>query len=121
MSGELSGILGAAVVSINDGLSIAESGKAGTFKTAAASAYLASIVKANAKAINLLNDAEVIEDIIITTSQSHFIVRHVPGQPFFVFLMTEKGEWLGKARMAIRKYEKDLARYEEFLREQFSE
>lgn len=121
MSGELPGILGAAVVSINDGLSIAESSREQKIETAAASAYLASIVKANSKAINLLDDTEVIEDMIITTSQSHFVVRHVPGQPFFVFLMTGKGEWLGKARMAIRKYEKDLARYEEFLREQFSE
>lgn len=121
LSAELPGILSAAVVSIDDGMSIAESTRTDGLETAAASAYLASIVKANSRAINLLAETEVIEDMIITTSEYHFVVRHLPHQPFFVFLMTGKGEWLGKARIAIRKYEKDLARYEEFLREQLSE
>lgn len=118
MSEELPGVLAAAVVTVDDGLSIAESSRKEGLETAAASAYLASIVKSNAKAIKLLADDEVVDDILVTTSQYHFIIRHIPDQPFFIFLMTTRKEWLGKARLLIEKYEKEFVKYEDFLREQ---
>ncbi len=120
MSKELPGVLAAAVVTVDDGLSIAEASRKENVETAAASAYLASIVKTNAKAINLLADDETIEDILVTTNQYHFIIRHLPDQPFFIFLMTTREEWLGKARMLIRKYEQEFIKYEDFLREQLA-
>lgn len=115
MSGELPGVLAAAVVTIEDGLSIAEASCRNDLETAAASAYLASIVKSNAKAIKLLADDEEVDDILVTTSQYHFIIRHQPEQPFFIFLMTSKETWLGKARMLIRKYENQFAQFAGFL------
>jgi predicted regulator of Ras-like GTPase activity (Roadblock/LC7/MglB family) len=105
MAQELPHILAVAVVTVDDGMSIAEATRREGIETAAASAYLASIVKSNSKAINLLADSEVIDDILITTDQYHFIIRHMPEQPFFIFLMTSKKEWLAKARMLIKKYE----------------
>ncbi len=105
MAQELPHILAVAVVTVDDGMSIAEATRREGIETAAASAYLASIVKSNSKAINLLADSEVIDDILITTDQYHFIIRHMPDQPFFIFLMTSKKEWLAKARMLIKKYE----------------
>lgn len=118
MSKELPGVLAAAVVTVDDGMSIAEASRKSGIETAAASAYLASIVKSNAKAINLLADDEVVDDILVTTSKYHFIIRHLPDQPFFIFLVTTKKEWLGKARMLIQKYEREFVKYENFLREQ---
>lgn len=115
MSGELPGILAAAVVTIDDGMSIAEASVRKDIETAAASAYLASIVKSNAKAIKLLADDEEIDDILVTTSNYHFIIRHQPNQPFFIFLMTSKETWLGKARILITKYEKQFAQFAGFL------
>ena len=105
MAQELPHILAVAVVTIDDGMSIAEATRRQGIETAAASAYLASIVKSNSKAISLLADSELIDDILITTDQYHFIIRHMPDQPFFIFLMTSKKEWLAKARMLIKKYE----------------
>jgi predicted regulator of Ras-like GTPase activity (Roadblock/LC7/MglB family) len=105
MSRELPGILAVAVVTVEDGMSIAEVRRRDDIETAAAAAYLASIVKSNAKAINLLADDEEVDDILITTRQYHFIIRHVDNQPFFIFVMTSKAEWLGKARLLIKKYE----------------
>lgn len=105
MSKELPHILAVAVVAVDDGMSIAEVSRRPGMETAAASAYLASIVKSNSKAISLLADDQVIDDILITTNDYHFIIRHLPGQPFFVFVMTSKEEWLAKARMLIKKYE----------------
>jgi predicted regulator of Ras-like GTPase activity (Roadblock/LC7/MglB family) len=105
MSRELPHILAVAVVTVDDGMSIAEATRGEGIETAAASAYLASIVKSNSKAISLLADNELIDDILITTDRYHFIIRHMPDQPFFIFLMTSKKEWLAKARMLIKKYE----------------
>ena len=119
MCGELPGILAAAVVTVEDGMSIAEASNRQDIETAAASAYLASIVKSNAKAISLLADDEVVEDILVTTSQYHFIIRHQPDQPFFIFLMTTKETWLGKARVLIGKYEIQFAQFAGFLKKHY--
>lgn len=120
MAGELPGILAAAVVAVEDGMSIAEVNRDDEIETAAASAYLASIVKSNSNAIKLLADDEIIDDILITTSQYHFIIRHSEGQPFFVFLMTSKEEWLGKARQLMKKYDLLFGEFAEFYRENYS-
>ena len=119
MSKELPGVLAVAVVTVDDGLSIAEVTRKEGVETAAASAYLASIVKSNGKAIGLLADNEVTDDILITTTQYHFIIRHMPDQPFFIFVMTTKDEWLGKARMLMRKFDQELSRFSDALVEQF--
>ncbi len=105
MAQELPHILAVAVVTVDDGMSIAEATRREGIETAAASAYLASIVKSNSKAMSLLADNEAIDDILITTDHYHFIIRHMRDQPFFIFLMTSKEEWLAKARMVIKKYE----------------
>ncbi len=119
MCGELPGVLAIAVVTIDDGMSIAEANTREDIETAAASAYLASIVKSNAKAIKLLADDEEIDDILVTTSRYHFIIRHKPEHPFFIFLMTSKETWLGKAKMLIAKYEDQFSEFADFLHEQY--
>ena len=119
MSKELPGILAAAVVTVDDGMSIAAVRRRADIETDAASAYLASIVRSNAKAIRLLADDEEVDDILVTTTQYHFIIRHIPEQPFFIFVMTTKEEWLGKARMLIKKYEVQFAQFAEFYRKNF--
>jgi len=121
MSKELPGVLAVAVVTVEDGMSIAEVKRKEGIETAAAAAYLASIVKSNSKAINLLADDEQVDDILITTKMYHFIIRHVEGQPFFLFVMTSKDEWLGKARMLIRKYEPQFAKFAEYYEKNFAE
>ena len=119
MRGELPGVLAAAVVTVEDGMSIAESRSRDDIETAAASAYLASIVKSNAKAIKLLADDEVIDDILVTTSNYHFIIRHQSDQPFFIFLMTSKQTWLGKSRLLIGKYEGYFSQFAHFLSQSY--
>lgn len=119
MSTELPGILAVAVVTIEDGMSIAEVRRREDIETAAASAYLASIVKSNAKAIRLLADDEEVDDILVTTNRYHFIIRHQPDHPYFIFLMTEKQTWLGKARMLIKNYEPRLSRFAGYLEQHY--
>ena len=119
MAKELPGILAAAVVTVADGMSIVEVQRKENIDTAAAAAYLASIVKSNAKAINLLADDEEVEDILITTRHYHFIIRHIDDQPFFIFVMTTKEEWLAKARLLIKKYEPQFIGFAEYFKKNF--
>lgn len=119
MANELPGILAAAVVTVEDGMSIAEVSREADIEPAVAAAYLASVVKSNSKAIRILADDETIDDILITTKQYHFIIRHEPDQPFFIFLMTTKEEWLGKARAVIKKYEAKLTDFSTFFKENY--
>ncbi len=119
MSKELPGILAAAVVTVEDGMSIAEVRRREDIETAAAAAYLSSIVKSNAKAINLLAEDEDVEDILITTRHYHFIIRHIDTQPFFIFVMTSKEEWLGKARMLIKNYEPQFTAFAEYFEKNY--
>lgn len=119
MRGELPGVLAAAVVTVEDGMSIAEASSRDDIETAAASAYLASIVKSNAKAIKLLADDEEIDDILVTTSNYHFIIRHQPDQPFFIFLMTSRETWLGKSRLLITKYEAYFSQFSSYLSQNY--
>ena len=119
MSQELPGVLAVAVVTVEDGMSIAEVSRREDIDTAAAAAYLASIVKSNDKALNLLADDEQLEDILITTRNHHFIIRHKEGEPFFIFSMTTRTEWLAKARMLIQKYEPQFTGFAGFLAKNF--
>ncbi len=102
---ELPGFVASAVVSVEDGLPLAEYTKNSNFEAGEAAAYLASIVKSNRKAIKLLEGGQVTDDLLITTDKNYFLIRHGVDKSFFIFLMTSKSEWLGKARLLIKKYE----------------
>ncbi len=119
MLDEIPGELSAAIVTINDGLSIAEKSRREGIDSAAASAYLASIVKSNLNAIKLLAGDQVTEDILVTTNDYYFIIRHIPDQPFFIFLMTSRDSWLGKARVIMKEYDEQFKQFAEFLVESY--
>lgn len=102
---ELPGFVASAVVLIEDGLSVAELSKNADVEAGAASAYLASVVKSNQKAIKHLAGGQITDDILITTDKNFFLIRHMEGKPFFLFVMTNKDEWLGRTRLVMKKYE----------------
>ncbi len=105
---ELPGFVASAVVFIDDGLPIAEFSVDDQVEASAASAYLTSIVKSNRKAIKLMSADQVVDDILVTTESHFFIIRHVENRSFFIFVMSDRNEWLGKARMLICKFEKKI-------------
>ena len=105
---ELPGFLAAAVVHCDDGLSLAELSIQPEIEAGAAAAYLSSIVKSNRKAIRLLAHDETSDDIIISTRKYHFIIRDMNNLPFFLFVMTDRDEWLGRTKMIMQSYEAEL-------------
>lgn len=105
---ELPGFLAAAVVNCDDGLSLAELSVKPDIEAGAAAAYLSSIVKSNRKAIKLLANNEMTDDIIVSTGQYHFIIRDLSNMPFFLFVMTDRNEWLGRTKMIMQSFESEL-------------
>ncbi len=110
IAADLPGYQAAAVVAIDDGLAVAEFSKSTSIETEAAAAYLASIVKSNSKAIKLLTGNQKTDDILVTTDQSYYLIRDLQDQPVFMFLMTSREEWLGKARLLLQENEPQIIR-----------
>ncbi len=119
MADEIPGVLTVALVTVNDGLAIAEVSRQEGFDSAEASAYLASIVKSNTNAIKLLAGDQVTEDILVTTKDYFFIIRQLPGYPFFIFIMTTRDSWLGKARVVMKEQDDHFQRFAKFLAENY--
>ncbi|MCP4713360.1 MAG: hypothetical protein GY869_32425 [Planctomycetes bacterium] len=105
LAGEIPGFLAVAVVVVEDGLAVAEITASPQVEVGAAAAYLTSVVKSNLKTIKLLADGQVTDDILITTDKNYFLIRHTEGKPFFLFVQTNRDEWLGRTRLVMRKYE----------------
>ncbi|MEW6263983.1 MAG: hypothetical protein AB1641_12985 [Thermodesulfobacteriota bacterium] len=112
MAGHLPSLVATAVVHLEDGLSITGVSTREDVDAGAASAYLATIVQSNQKAIKALADGQVTDDILITTDQYYFLIRHSHTLPYFLFVMTQKDEWLGRARLIMADYNR---RMEEIL------
>ncbi len=108
MADELPGFVASAVVLADDGLSVAKLSRDPSVDAETTSAYLGVIVKSNLKAIKLLAGDQVTDDILITTDKHYFLIRHVETKPCFLFLMAKRNEWLGRARLLMRKYEKEV-------------
>ncbi len=105
---ELPGFLTAAIVNCDDGLSLSELSVQPETEAGTAAAYLSSIVKSNRKAIKLLANNAVTDDIIVSTEQHHFIIRDLNNLPFFLFVMTDRNEWLGRTKMVMQSFEAEL-------------
>jgi predicted regulator of Ras-like GTPase activity (Roadblock/LC7/MglB family) len=108
MADELPGFVASAVVLADDGLSVAKLSRDPSIDAETTSAYLGVIVKSNLKAIKLLAGDQVTDDILITTDQHYFLIRHIETKPCFLFLMAKRNEWLGRARLLMKKYEQEV-------------
>jgi predicted regulator of Ras-like GTPase activity (Roadblock/LC7/MglB family) len=104
MAGELSGLLAAGLVSVDDGLTIVSRSLDPAVDADVPAAYLSALVKTNLRAMSVLAEGETLEDIVVSTGSARFLARYEIGQPFFVFLMTKNTTWLGKSRALLDRY-----------------
>ncbi|MFP4476272.1 MAG: roadblock/LC7 domain-containing protein [Desulfatibacillaceae bacterium] len=111
LADKLPGFVASAVVLADDGLTVAGLSRDADVDADVASAYLATIVKSNLKAVKLLAGEQATDDILITTDTNYYLVRHISGIPCFLFVMSQKNEWLGRARLLMKEYERKV--YEE--------
>lgn len=97
-----------AIVSMKDGLSLAEYSVNDELNISASSAYLTQLVDSNLKGVKLLGYKEKIDDILLTTDANYFLIKPVEAQFFFHFVIIGKGEWLGMTRLLMNQYCKDI-------------
>jgi CheY-like chemotaxis protein len=106
---EISDIIAAEVVSIDDGTPIVATSHDPAFDPDMAAAYYAEVVKINEKAIEVLKKGHRLEEVLLTTDEFYLIVRIVPDTRFSVGLAIAKEGNIGMARMIMKKYEKRFA------------
>jgi len=107
---DLPGFVASAAVLVEDGLPVAGLSKRADVDPEAISAHMTSIVQSNLKALKLISQDQVTDDILITTNDYYFLIRHRPDKPYFLYIMTERNEWLGRVRLRVKKYENDIIR-----------
>ena len=110
IAADLPGFVASAAVLVEDGLPIAALTKRADIDPEAISAHMTSIVQSNLKALKLISRDQVTDDILITTNDYYFLIRHKSDKPYFLFIMTKRDEWLGRVRLRIKKYEKEIIR-----------
>ncbi len=106
-AGEVSELIGTAIVNLESGLPIATFSPNPDFDVAVASAVYAEVLKENNKALELLGGAEVVgetEDILVTTDRAYILVRQLGEKHYHGVAITKKGN-LGLARVIMKKYE----------------
>lgn len=96
------------IVNIDSGLSIGGGSADPDFDASVASASYAEVVKANSRALDLLEiGAESTEDILITTERVYVLIRRMGDEYYHVLAVGRKGN-LGLARAIMKKYEPKL-------------
>ncbi len=110
MTHEMDGLIASAIVSIEDGLQIEQVSNKTDINSASASAYLARVVQSNQEALRLLGWNRRPEDILITTDDCYFIIRQLPGDTFFLFVLTTRDEWIGRTRYLMAEYAGEIAK-----------
>lgn len=92
------------VVEIESGMSLAGISADPKFDAAAASACFAEVVKANARALDLLGlGASSTEDILITTGPAYLLLRMIGPGHYLGVSITRQGT-LGFARALMQRY-----------------
>lgn len=98
------------IVSIESGLSIGGGSVDPEFDASIASASYAEVVKANARALDLLGlGGGSTEDILITCTKVYVLLRVLGGDYYHGLAVTRRGN-LGLARALMKKYEPELLR-----------
>ncbi len=106
-AGEISELMGTAIVNIESGLAIATYSPDPNFDVTVAAAAYAEVIKENNKALDLLGGPEVVgetEDILVTTDRAYILVRQLGEKHYHGVALNKKGN-LGLARVIMKKYE----------------
>ncbi|MCS4490413.1 hypothetical protein N7326_07505 [Corynebacterium sp. ES2794-CONJ1] len=82
LSNNLNGFLGASVVDLGTGMSLASTSKLSTFDLDVASAYNSEMVKAKFKAIEALGIDSQLKDMLLTLSDQLHLIRMLDGNMF---------------------------------------
>jgi predicted regulator of Ras-like GTPase activity (Roadblock/LC7/MglB family) len=102
---DVSGVIAAAVVDLDSGMTLAAKSNRNDFDLAVASAYNSELVKQKMKILRTLNLKSTLEDMLLTLSDQFHLIKFLPGGTAFLYLAADRsGTNLGILRLAINRH-----------------
>jgi predicted regulator of Ras-like GTPase activity (Roadblock/LC7/MglB family) len=107
---DVNGVIAAAVVDLESGMTLAAKTNRQEFDLAAASAYNSELVKQKMKIMRTLNLKSSLEDMLITLSDQFHLIKFLPGGTSFLYLATDRsGTNLAILRNSVTKHVAELS------------
>jgi hypothetical protein len=104
MATRILGYIASAVVDLETGLSVSQICADPEIDCDAISVYLASIVNSHIRSSKAIPGIRDISDISLTTDKNYFVIRILPEQQVFIYVMTEMKGRLESKRSIMEKY-----------------
>lgn len=102
---DVNGVIAAAIVDLESGMTLAAKTNRGDFDLAVASAYNSELVKQKMKIMKTLNLKSTLEDMLLTLTDQYHLIRFLPGGNAFLYLATERATTnLAIVRNAVSKH-----------------
>src|ERR1700722_17177585 len=106
---DVGGVIAAAVVDLESGMTLAAKTNRGDFDLAAASAYNSELVKQKMKIMRTLHLKSSLEDMLITLSDQFHLIKFLPGGTSFLYLAADRsGTNLAILRNSVSKHVAEL-------------
>jgi DNA-binding response OmpR family regulator/predicted regulator of Ras-like GTPase activity (Roadblock/LC7/MglB family) len=103
---EIPDVIAAAVVSIDEGVSLVATTNDPAFDVDIVAAYYAEVIKTNEKALKALQKGPMLEEVLVTTDAFYLYVKPLQGTRFYVGLVMAQQGNVGIARTVMKRYEK---------------
>jgi hypothetical protein len=102
---DVSGVIAAAVVDLESGMTLAAKTNRTDFDLAIASAYNSELVKQKLKIMRALNLKSSLEDMLLTLSDQFHLIKFLPGGASFLYLAADRSSTnLAILRITVNKY-----------------
>jgi hypothetical protein len=106
---DVNGVIAAAVVDLESGMTLAAKTNRQEFDLAAASAYNSELVKQKMKIMRTLHLKSSLEDMLITLSDQFHLIKFLPGGTSFLYLAADRsGTNLAILRNSVIKHVAEL-------------
>ena len=105
IEGDVNGVIAAAAVDLESGMTLAAKTNRQEFDLVAASAYNSELVKQKLKIMKTLNLKSSLEDMLLTLTDQFHLIRFLPGGGAFLYLAAERaGTNLAILRNSVSKH-----------------
>jgi predicted regulator of Ras-like GTPase activity (Roadblock/LC7/MglB family) len=105
IEGDVAGVVAAAVVDLDSGMTLAAKSNRSDFDLAVAGAYNSELVKQKMKIMKALNLKSTLEDMLLTLSDQFHLIKFLPGGTTFLYIAAERGGTnLAILRTAVTKH-----------------
>ncbi|MEZ2121873.1 MULTISPECIES: hypothetical protein [unclassified Corynebacterium] len=109
ISSDLDGFIGASIVDLDTGMSLASASKMANFDLDVASAYNSEMVKAKYKTIKALGLKSGLEDMLLTLDDQLHLIRMLDDQSFIYVAVDRESSNLALLRTSVKRRVAEIA------------